>query len=219
MVALDNHSHAAFHTAPRIRLGLPGLVALGALILVLGAIAARGFSDNGFRLGSQMAWRFTGVVLFFTLIGGPLARMTAYRRPATDAARICRQLDWSFCASYAVYLVSVLLPNMMGREGLSLGTSLFLAVGSMVTVAMALAADPARLQGLGDKARRAIAGLAAIYFWMCYSLMALAHLSGPHRPDGFYGFSLMLMIAALLMRFGERLAEHWSWGTQPRQPA
>ena len=51
---------------------------------------------------------------------------------------------------------------------------------------------------------------------MCYSLMALAHLSGPHRPDGFYGFSLMLMIAALLMRFGERLAEHWSWGTQPR---
>jgi hypothetical protein len=219
MVALDNHSHAAFHTAPRVRVGLPGLVALGALALVLGAIAARGFSDNGFRLGIQMAWRFTGVVLFFTLIGGPLARLTAHRRPAIDAERIRRQLDWSFCASYAVYLASVLVPNMMGREGLSLGTSLFLAVGAVVTAAMALAADPVRLQGLGAKARRAIAGLATIYFWMCYSLMALAHLSGPHRPDGFYGFSLMLMIAALLVRFGERLAEHWSWGTQPHQAA
>ena len=131
-----------------------------------------------------------------------------------DGSEVFRKINKSPRISYPV-----LVPNMMGREGLSLGTSLFLAVGSMVTVAMALAADPARLQGLGDKARRAIAGLAAIYFWMCYSLMALAHLSGPHRPDGFYGFSLMLMIAALLMRFGERLAEHWSWGTQPRQPA
>jgi len=47
-------------------------------------------------------------------------------------------------------------------------------------------------------------GIAAIYFWLCYSLIGLAHISGPHRPDGFYEMSVILMILALLARFTER---------------
>jgi hypothetical protein len=51
-----------------------------------------------------------------------------------------------------------------------------------------------------------VLGVSVVYFWLCYALMGLAHLSHPHRPDGFYGFSLCLMLAALLLRFADRLS-------------
>jgi hypothetical protein len=73
---------------------------------------------------------------------------------------------------------------------------------------MALTAQPLRRHGvavMGDKLRRTFLGTATIYFWLCYALMGLAHISGPHRPDGFYGISLCLMVAALLARY----ADHW----------
>jgi hypothetical protein len=52
---------------------------------------------------------------------------------------------------------------------------------------------------------------AAGYFWLCYALMALARISGPHRPDAWYGFSLVLMVAALLARY----ADHWFGQSRP----
>jgi len=39
-----------------------------------------------------------------------------------------------------------------------------------------------------------LAAAAAVYFWLCYCLMALARISGPHRPDDYYGLSLCLMV-------------------------
>jgi hypothetical protein len=47
-------------------------------------------------------------------------------------------------------------------------------------------------------------GLSVIYFWLCYGLIGLAHISGPHRPDGFYELSVILMVVGLLVRFAER---------------
>ena len=58
---------------------------------------------------------------------------------------------------------------------------------------------------MGEKLRRTFLGTATIYFWLCYAVMGLAHISGPHRPDAFYGISLCLMVAALLARY----ADHW----------
>src|SRR5438067_2286509 len=72
---------------------------------------------------------------------------------------------------------------------------------------MALAVVPLkRLGGVPvlEKARRAVLGAAAVYFWLCYCIMALARLSGPHRPDAFYGISLSLMVVALLLRYADR---------------
>lgn len=216
MVALENH-----HLLPQrlpVRLAVPVLVGLAAAALVLGAILSRGFSDNGFRLGSQMAWRFTGILLFFALTGGPVARLMSHTRFAIDEARLTRDLVWSFCASYAVYLLSVLLPNLFANQGIGAGLGLFLVTGACVCAVMAAMADPAHMRLLGQAARRAVLGVAAIYFWLCYSLLALAHLYGPHRPDGFYGFSLILMIVALLVRFADRLTSNLM-APRPAQPA
>jgi hypothetical protein len=74
MVALDHT--ALFGQVRRLRLPLlamtlaPLVASLGAVAvaLVLGAILFRGFGENGFRLGSQLAWRYTSLVFFAALV-------------------------------------------------------------------------------------------------------------------------------------------------------
>lgn len=208
MVALDNQHNGIPHhnSRPRApRLGLPAMMAMAAAIAVSGGILAHGFTDNGFRLGSQLGWRFACLVLFAALVAGPLARLLAGTRFAFAEGKWVRDLVWSFAAAYAVYLVSLLVPNSLGREGLSPGLMVFAIMGGGVAAVMALMADPRARRVMGEPARRTLLGVAGIYFWLCYCLMALSHLSGPHRPDAFFGFSLCLMIAALLVRFAGRM--------------
>jgi hypothetical protein len=191
------------------RFTLTGAIALAAALLVLGTIVRNGLTDNAFRLGSQAGWRFTNIVFFAVLAACPAGRLAARIRPA---ARVLEDrtpdLIWGFCASYGIYLLAVLLPNAIRLSG---GALLFVLFGAMVTAVMALAAAPLRLSHRGTeliagKVRRALLGTAMIYFWLCYALLALERISGPHRPDTFYSVSLLLMIGGLLLRFADRWA-------------
>ena len=86
-----------------------------AALVGIGGFAARGFSDNGLRLGSEMAWRFTCFVYFAAIIAGPLARLI----PSQTLRQICeqrRQLIWGFCASFGVYLASCWCPTRWRRR-------------------------------------------------------------------------------------------------------
>ena len=72
MVALDNSAlFGDGHGLARFRVTLAplvGAIALVAAMLVLGSILARGFAENGFRLGSQLAWRYASLVFFAALV-------------------------------------------------------------------------------------------------------------------------------------------------------
>jgi len=210
MAALDNTAPVGPVRVPRLRLTLASLVggiALGAVALVIGAILLRGFAENGFRLGSQLAWRYTSLVFFLALVAGPACRLAARFFPnLTPPESLGRRLIWGFCASYCVYLLSVFLPNVIR---LSPGATLMVFFGGGVVLVMAMTAAP--LKRLGDKPvvpakiRRVLLGAAAGYFWLCYALMGLARIYGPNRPDAFYGIILCLMVAGLLVRY----ADHW----------
>lgn len=208
MVALDNSAVFGLRRMPAFRVsiqGLTGAIVLGTVLLVAGAILARGFAENGFRLGSQLAWRYTCFVFFAALAAGPVLRLLDRIRPGLAVPQVSRKIVWGFCASYGVYLLSVFLPNVIQ---LSAGATLMTIFGSLVVVVMALTATPLKRLGgtplIGEKMRRALLGTAAIYFWSCYSLMALSRISGPHRHDAFYEISLCLMVAALLLRYADR---------------
>jgi hypothetical protein len=211
LVALDNHAFSGPGRGLKLTLGpLVGAITMLAVILVLGAILARGFSENGFRLGSQLAWRYASFVFVAALAMGPLCRITAHFLPAfTPPESLSRKLVWGFCAAYGIYLLSIFLPNVIH---LSSGAMLMTIFGSTVVLVMAITAAPlVRLGGppiLPDKVRKVFLGTSAIYFWLCYSLMALARISGPHRPDAFYDVSLSLMIVALLLRYADRWLAH-----------
>jgi hypothetical protein len=207
MVALDNH--AIFGSVSRLRVNLAPLVAGIALVsvaVVLGSIVFRGFAENGFRLGSQLAWRYTFFVFFAAMVVEPACRLTA--RLVPDFAwpeSLSRKLFWGFCASYGVYLLSVFLPNVIHLSG---GATLMVVFGASVALVMALTVAPLQRHNsaplIGERTRRTMFGFAMIYFWSCYSLMALARISGPHRPDAFYDTSISLMLVALLLRFADR---------------
>jgi len=196
---------------------LVGAIAILAVMLVLGAILARGFSENGFRLGSQLAWRYASFVFVAALAMGPLCRITAHFFPSfAPPESLSRKLVWGFCAAYGVYLLSVFVPNVIH---LSAGAMLMTVFGSTVVLVMAITAAPLVRLGrppiLPDKVRKVLLGTSAIYFWLCYSLMALARISGPHRPDAYYDLSLSLMILALLLRYADRWLAHRNGVTAP----
>ena len=211
MVAID---HSALfgerHGRFRITLApLVGAIAIVAAMLVMGAILARGFAENGFRLGSQLAWRHASLVFFAALVAGPLLRIAARFSHVQPSEALSRKLVWGFCASYGVYLLSVFLPNVIRP---SAGATMMVLFGAGVALVMAVTVAPLKRLGaepiVSDKVRRVLLGGAAIYFWLCYCLMALARISGPHRPDAFYGISLCLMVVALLVRYADRFLAH-----------
>ncbi len=209
MAALDNAALVGHPVrAPRLRFSLAPLVggiALGAAVIVMGAIFYRCFTENGFRLGSQLAWRYTCLVFFAAMVAGPICRIAARFFPAFTAPEsLGRKLVWGFCASYAIYLLSVFVPNVIA---LSAGATLMVLFGGGVALVMAATVTPLTRHGravIGEKLRRTLLGTAATYFWLCYAVMGLARISGPHRPDAFYGISLCLMVVALLARYADR---------------
>ena len=187
---------------------VPGwaLLGLATASICLSGFAARGFGENGLRLGSELAWRATFLIFFGAVTAGPLSRLI----PSHALRRICgrrRQLTWGFCASFAVYLASVLVPNTlvpMTRDGDTAGMPVFIAFSVSLILVIAYAAGEHAACFLGEKVRRALLGVGLLTFWLAYAATGLAHMSGPHRPDAFYGFSLSLMIVALLLRFADR---------------
>jgi hypothetical protein len=191
------------------RFTLAGWIALAAAVLVAGTIAVNGFSGNALRLGSQTGWRFAGLVFFAVLVAAPAGQLAGRYWPAARRLESCApQLIWGFCASYGIYLLAILVPNGVH---LSTGALLFVLFGAGVISVMAATAAPLYLiyggaPLIGTKVRRTLLGTALVYFWLCYSLMALEHIGGPHRPGGYYDFSLLLMIFALLLRFAGRWA-------------
>ena len=210
MVALDNATLVgrSARRGPRLRFSLAPLaggIALLAAVIVMGAIFYRGFSENGFRLGSQLAWRYTCLVFFVAMTAGPVCRVVARFVPAFAAPEsLGRKLVWGFCASYGVYLLSVFVPNVIA---LSAGATLMVLFGGGVALVMAATVMPFRRHGralMGETPRRAVLGTAAAWFWLCYAVMGLARISGPHRPDAYYGISLCLMVVALLARYADR---------------
>src|ERR1044071_7967690 len=81
MVALDYFTSLLGHIRfPRLKFVLTPLVGVIASVsagLVVGTLIMRDFSENGFRLGSQLAWRYASFVFFASLVGGPACRIAA----------------------------------------------------------------------------------------------------------------------------------------------
>jgi hypothetical protein len=189
-----------------VKIPLAGYVGLAAALLALGAMAGHGFDDAGIRYGGELAWRFASFVYLAAIIAGPLGRLLPYGS-LKSLNGLRRQLIWSFCASYGVFLASLFLPNGLGgvtHDDSSAGMTFFVLFSGCAAAVMAYAASRHAKARFGERVRRALLCVAASFFWLTYALTGLAHISGPHRPDGFYGLSLSLMLFALLLRFADR---------------
>lgn len=186
--------------------GFRGWAIIAVLAVLTGGfgIAAGSFTADGFRSGSELIWRFTFFVYFAAIVAGPLARLIPWQRwRVVFENRL--QLVWGFCASFAVYLASLYMPSLFASVGPT-GISGYDIFGGCLILLIACAASGHAVLFLGEKTRGAILGGGLFCFWLAYALTGLEHISGPHRPDVFYDFSLLLMIAALLLRFADNFA-------------
>ena len=207
MLVLDGGVHPGSRPILNVEVTIVGAVGIAAALLGISAMATHGFDDDGIRLASEISWRFACFVFFAAIVAGPLCRLLPWAVcKSLDSLR--RQLIWCFCASYGVFLAVLLLPNSLGgvtHDDATAGMTAFALFGGLAMSVMAYCASRKAGARLGEKTRRALLSVAGSFFWLTYALTGLAHISGPHRPDLFYGVSLSLMTLALLLRFLDRL--------------
>jgi len=206
VVVIDSSERAGNQPVLKVKIPFFMFVAAASACLCLASIAQHGFDDAGLRMASELSWRFASFVFFAAAVVGPVCRLIPYD-PIRQLNGLRRQVIWSFCASYGVFLASMILPNTLGgvtHSEVTLEMTVFSMFGGGAAAVMGFAATREAAARLGEKSRRALLSVAASFFWLTYALTGLAHLSGPHRPDGFYGLSLSLMILALFLRFADR---------------
>lgn len=195
--------HAVLWRAGARRIPFWEVAALAASLVAIAGFAVRGFDENGLRLGSQLAWRFAFLVYLGAISWLPLARLLR-REALWQEGGAQRQLLWAFCASFGVFLASVLVPNTLApatleHQGLTIGMALFALLGGGLTMVIAYAAVPR--PNLAERVRRTLLGVGLGYFWLAYALTSLTRL---HDPDPFYGVSLLLLGTVLLLRLATR---------------
>jgi hypothetical protein len=220
VVALDS-THSGTQPIFQVQVPVAAIVAGVTAALSLTLMVRHGFDDAGLRLASEMSWRFASFVFVAAVTVGPVCRLVPFGF-CKRLNGLRRQTIWAFCASYGVFLGALLLPNTLGgviHQDATLGMTLFALFGGGAAVVLAYAASREAGQRLGEKSRRALLSVAASFFWLTYALTGLAHISGPHRPDSFYGLSLSLMIAALLLRFADRFVAKLKGTSAPALPA
>lgn len=210
---------SSLHSQPVLNVKIPfaGLVAAASASIAFTIMARHGFDDAGLRLASEISWRFASFVFFAAVVTGPLCRLIPYGA-FNGLKGFRRQAIWSFSASYVVFLAVMLLPNTLGgvtHDDTTLGMIMFSLFGGGAAAMMAYAASREAGQQLGEKSRYALLSVAGSFFWLTYALTGLAHLSGPHRPDNFYGISLSLMVVALLLRFAYRFVAKLKGTSEP----
>jgi hypothetical protein len=208
MVFLDN-TLLAPREVFRPQLTVPMLIALAAVAVGLSGWAMGGFDTGALRSGTQLIWRFNLLVFFAALMAGPIGRLT----PLTWFAGKGRPLLQGFCAVIGVHIGFILLPALVAvpdgvqDKGITAGVTVFILFTGSVALVLAAAVNRTLCARVGEQACRAMLGLSVIYFWLCFGLIGLAHITGPHQPDAFYELSVILMVVALLARFADRFVE------------
>ncbi len=218
--ALDRPS---FHLSRWLRPSALNIIILAALGVAASGMAVTWLGHEGTvtdasRMGGDISWRFASFVFAAAVLVGPIGRLLpfeAVQRVLPDR----RCVIWGFTASFGIYLAAQGARNLLRGESAATGINEFLILGALVAAAIAFTASRSATPLLGDRLRRNILSAGLCFFWASYAVMGLAHLSGPHRPDGYYGLCLSVMVAVLLVRFSDRLMLRLKSGSAPDHPA
>lgn len=186
----------------------------GTSITILGAVAscltiglitlvARGASLSGWHAAAEVVSRASSFVFVIWFIAEPLGVLFPYgamrrlssKRPA---------LQQAFVSAYATFLAFVAAPFILADAPMQAVTLIFLIFAGLVTFVLALSAHCGGL--LSDSAWRAMRILATGYFWLTFVFADLRDFYGPPPSDLFSEISLLVLIAALLIRFSAGLA-------------
>ena len=181
---------------------------LGAAMLVAASLALNVGNDTGWRVAADMSSHFSLLLFVAAMIVEPLGRLI----PSQALQSIGRErgsLTLAFAAVSAVALFCLAAPSWAGGESMSAPAAAYCFMSAIILVVMLFSAHPATVRLLGAPSWRALQRVSTAYFWIAFTISGLEHLIGPHRPDIWYGFSLLVLVATLLLRFADSLVAHW----------
>jgi len=182
---------------------LPPLFALAAAALATVTYARSG--PDSWPYASEIVLRFATLVFPFAIAAGPIGRLILGQQD-WRTGRWSRMSVLAFAAVYAVFLVCVALPYFLTSAGMPLATIGFCFFNTFILCVLAITGTEHFSHVIGNRTVDTMNRVATAYFWLVFAFADVAHLYGPHRPDGFYGLSLLLLVASVLIRFADALA-------------
>ena len=212
MVAIDS----AFEPLPAAspETAHTGRIMLFAMLMTA-LVAAIGFTlgedGTGWGLAADWASRCALLVFVAAMTVEPLSHLL--RLPIMRlAARERVSLVMAFIAAMAISVALDLAPWLLAGKALAAPTFAYCIVTGAILVVMLFSNHPATVRLLGAPSWRAMQRIACAYFWTVFALTSMGRLIGPHRPDDWHGVALLLLAAAVLLRFGDALLLHWRGG-------
>lgn len=200
-----------------------GALVASALVIAM-ALVFQGETIAAWRLASENIQRFSFFIFMIAFVIGPLSRLF----PALGLQQVAQErykFSLAFITAYAVSLLCLLAPYYLPFAAplaryMPTTTMAFVMGGASALLIMLASAHENAARLFGKMIYRFLDRLALVYFWSIFGLAAFDHLVGPSRPDAFFGFSLSLLIAGLLLRFADAFLEQhksaiaptiWNW--------
>jgi hypothetical protein len=179
---------------------LPAAFFLAAMLLAVIVYARSG--PDSWSYATELVLRLATLVFPFAIAAGPAGRLIF----GSDDWRVGRWERMSllaFVAVYAVFLHCVAWPFFLTGERMPVDTTAFCVFNTFIVCMLAVTALEHVSNAVGDRTVNTVNRVSIAYFWFIFALAGVAHLYGPHRPDGFFGFSLILLVTAVLVRFAD----------------
>jgi hypothetical protein len=202
MVAIEN-SHIlparpeTGHTAAILGFALIGSAAA--------ALAAPLVSDAGWQATSEFVSRFSLLLFVAAMVVEPLSRFIPALEPI---GRERSNLLLAFAGATFASIGCIAVPHFLFGDHLPIPAAAYCLLTSAIVTVMLFSLHPGTQRLLGAPASRAMQRIATAYFWTAFVLIGIDQSIGPHIPDAWPGFSLLLLTAAFLLRFADAFLAH-----------
>jgi hypothetical protein len=182
-------------------------IVLGTVLVSFALVVASLFLHGvtGWNAASAMVSRLCVLLFVAAMVVEPLARLIPSRTTQAMA-----QERGAFLLAFAAADVTALACLLMPDGGsLSTPTIAYCLLTGAILVVLLFSSHPATMRLLGGPAWRAMQRVALGYFWVVLALVAIGHLMGPRDTGAWYGFSLLLLVGAVLVRFADAFAAQY----------
>ncbi len=167
-------------------------------MLAVGALIVTGAAD-GWRVAAELISRFS-VVIFAAWLGvEPLAGIFPGKFMGA-AAREHDRLLFAFVSAFAMSLVCVLIPVVLGGTQFAISAIFYCGLNGAVLAVLLSSFRPAAVGRMSARTWRALQRVATAYYWLAFTMWDLGRLGTSGRLDGWYEFSLFLLTGVVLVR-------------------
>jgi len=202
MVAVDG-TGGAFHGTKAHTGEIVLLGSLGSGLLVATSVEAVS-GTTGWQLAAELVSRFSLLLFVIAMTVESVGRLIPLHTVRALGGERAGFI-FAFALSAATSLACLGAPYVLRNVALSGPVIAYCGMTAFVLSIMLASGHPASIPILGRPVWRAMRRVAAVYFWVAFTLIGLDHVIGPHRPDNWYGSSLLLLVAAVLIRFSDAL--------------